>query len=85
LTEQARSPLRVVVSLKENHVGTFVTETPTALLDIALRHFEGMRAFETDGWGVHRGLKSPEPDFVLIDVRGLASFVNEHVSRTEPC
>jgi hypothetical protein len=40
-------------------MGTLVTETPAASSDIALRHFEGMLAFETDCWDVHESLKSP--------------------------
>jgi rhodanese-related sulfurtransferase len=38
-----------------------------------------MLAFETDCWGVHEALKSPKPDFILVDVRGPASFANGHV------
>ena len=60
-------------------MGTLVTETPVASSDVALRHFEGMLAFETDCWDVHESLKSPNPDFILIDVRGPASFANGHV------
>jgi rhodanese-related sulfurtransferase len=45
----------------------------------ALRHFEDMLAFETDCWDVHESLKSPNPDFILVDVRGPASFANGHV------
>jgi hypothetical protein len=53
-------------------MGTLVTETPAASSDVALRHFEGMLAFETDCWDVHESLKTPKPDFILIDVRGPA-------------
>ena len=60
-------------------MGTLVTETPAASSDVALRHFEGMLAFETDCWDVHESLKSPIPDFTLVDVRGPASFANGHV------
>ena len=60
-------------------MGTLVTETPAASSDVALRHFEGMLAFETDCWDVHESLKSPKPDFILVDVRGPASFANGHV------
>src|SRR5215831_17680338 len=64
---------------KENHMGTLVTETPAASSDVALRHFDGMLAFETDCWDVHESLKSDKPDFILVDVRGAASFANGHV------
>jgi rhodanese-related sulfurtransferase len=58
---------------------TLVTETPTAPSNLALRHFEDMLAFETDCWDVHESLKSPDPDFIIVDVRGPASFANGHV------
>ena len=60
-------------------MGTLVTETPAASSDVALRHFEEMLAFETDCWDVHESLKSHDPDFILIDVRGPASFASGHV------
>ena len=37
-------------------MGTLVTETPAASSDVALGHFEGMLAFETDCWDVHESL-----------------------------
>src|SRR5271169_5183403 len=60
-------------------MGTLVTETPAASSNVALRHFEDMLAFETDCWDVNESLKSPNPDFILVDVRGPASFANGHV------
>ena len=60
-------------------MGSLVTETLAASCDVALRHFEGMLAFETDCWDVHESLKSSKPDFILVDVRGPASFANGHV------
>ncbi len=58
---------------------THVTETPAAASDVALCHFEDMLAFETDCWDVHESLKSAEPDFIVVDVRGPASFAKGHV------
>ena len=58
---------------------TLVTETPAAPSDIALRHFEAILSFETDCSDVHESLKSPQPDFIVIDVRGPASFTKGHV------
>ena len=49
-------------------MGTLVTETPVASSGAALRHFEGMLAFETDCWDVHESLRSPKPDFILASV-----------------
>jgi rhodanese-related sulfurtransferase len=59
---------------------THVTEIPAAASDVALRHFEDMLRFETDCWDVHESLKSPTPDFILVDVRGPTSFAQGHVS-----
>ena len=56
-----------------------VTETPAAAPDAALRHFEARLAFETDCWDVHDSLKSGNPDFVLLDVRGREAFERAHV------
>jgi rhodanese-related sulfurtransferase len=60
-------------------MGTLVTETQAALSNVALHHFEDVLAFETDCWDVHESLKSPNPDFILVDVRRSASFANGHV------
>ena len=56
-----------------------VTETPAALSDIALRHFQEMLAFETDCRDVHESLKSTDADFIVVDVRGPNSFAKGHV------
>jgi rhodanese-related sulfurtransferase len=63
----------------EKTMTTFVTETPAASPEMALGHFEDMLTFETDCWDVHESLKAPNPDFVLIDVRGPDSFAKGHV------
>ena len=60
-------------------MSTYVTETPAAASDQALRHFEDMLCFETDCWDVHESLKSHAPDFILVDVRGSSSFAKGHV------
>jgi rhodanese-related sulfurtransferase len=57
-----------------------VTETPAAPSSAALRHFEDMLAFETDCWDVHESLQSPEPDFILLDVRSPEAFEAGHVA-----
>ena len=60
-------------------MSTHVTETAAARSELAVRHFEEMLAFETDCWDVHESLKSPNPDFVVIDVRGPNAFAKGHV------
>ena len=59
---------------------TPVTEIPAAAADLAVRHFADMLAFETDCSDVHESLKSPKPDFVLVDVRGPDAFAKGHVA-----
>ena len=60
-------------------MSSLVTEVPAAAANVALRHFEEMLAFETDCWDVHESMKSPVPDFVLVDVRSPDSFSKGHV------
>jgi rhodanese-related sulfurtransferase len=60
-------------------MATLVTETPAAASDQALRHFEDMLRFETDCWDVSESLKSANPDFILVDVRGPNSYAKGHV------
>jgi rhodanese-related sulfurtransferase len=60
-------------------MATLVTETAAASQEQAVRHFADMLAFETDCSDVHESLKSPAPDFILVDVRGPDSFATGHV------
>ena len=45
----------------------------------ALQHFEALLRFETDCWDVHASLASPEPGFVLLDVRSPDAYAKGHV------
>jgi hypothetical protein len=58
---------------------THVTETGAAPSEIAVKHFQEMLAFETDCWDVHESLKSANPDFIVVDVRGADAFARGHV------
>ena len=53
---------------------THVTETAAAPSGLAVKHFQEMLAFETDCWDVHESLKSANPDFIVVDVRGANAF-----------
>jgi rhodanese-related sulfurtransferase len=57
-----------------------VTERPPADPAAALAHFDALLGFETDCWDVHASLASPEPGFVLLDVRSPKDFHEGHVS-----
>ncbi|WP_316163424.1 rhodanese-like domain-containing protein [Bradyrhizobium sp. SZCCHNRI20481] len=59
---------------------THVTEVPAAPSALALQHFEAMLGFETDCWDVHESLRAAAPDFILVDVRGPASFAKGHIA-----
>ena len=56
-----------------------VTQTPAAASADALAHFEARLGFETDCWDVHESMKQGQTDFVLLDVRGPASYEQAHV------
>ena len=56
-----------------------VTAIPAASSEEALTHFEQSFAYETDCWDVHEALKSDDPGFVLLDVRGPQLFAAGHV------
>ena len=58
---------------------TQVTETAAAPPELAVKHFQEMLAFETDCWYVHESLKSTNPDFFVVDVRGPNAFAKGHV------
>ena len=60
-------------------MSTYVTETPPAPAALAARHFDEMLAFETDCWDVHESLKSADPDFIVVDVRGPDAFAEGYV------
>lgn len=56
-----------------------VTETPAAVPSDARAHFESLLALETDCWDVHEAMQSPEPGFILLDVRSPVLFAAGHV------
>ena len=56
-----------------------VTAVPAAAPDLALAHFSGLLAHETDCWDVHEALASGAPGFVLVDVRGDHAWGSGHV------
>ena len=56
-----------------------VAEVPAADSPAALAHFEALLGFETDCWDVRAALASPDPGFVLLDVRSPERFAEGHV------
>jgi rhodanese-related sulfurtransferase len=56
-----------------------VTLIPAAAPEVAIQHFESELTFETDCWDTHEAMRSPDPRFVLLDVRGPAQFEKHHV------
>ncbi|WP_203076941.1 rhodanese-like domain-containing protein [Falsiroseomonas ponticola] len=56
-----------------------VTETAAAPSAEALRHFAAKLGFETDCDDVHTAMATPDPGFVLLDVRGPNAFARGHV------
>jgi rhodanese-related sulfurtransferase len=60
-------------------MATHVTETSAAPSELAVKHFQEMLGFETYCWDVHESLKSANPDFIVVDVRGRNAFAKGHV------
>jgi rhodanese-related sulfurtransferase len=58
-----------------------VPSTPAADPEEASAHFESLLRFETDCWDVSEALKSPDPGFVLLDVRSPQLYAAGHVPR----
>jgi len=56
-----------------------VTSVSAAASEEALHHFERSFRYETDCWDVHEALRSNDPGFVLLDVRGPQLFDAGHV------
>jgi rhodanese-related sulfurtransferase len=56
-----------------------VTAIAAAPSEEALDHFQQGFRFETDCWDVHEALKSDDPGFVLLDVRGPDLFAAGHI------
>jgi rhodanese-related sulfurtransferase len=56
-----------------------VTLVPAAPPAIAIEHFESELTFQTDCWDTHEAIRSADPGFVLLDVRGPAAFAKGHV------
>jgi rhodanese-related sulfurtransferase len=57
-----------------------VRQVPAARADLALEHFAGKAAFETDCADVHAAFASGRVDFVLVDVRGRDLYRKGHIA-----
>lgn len=58
---------------------SLVLETPAAAPALAVDHFAGLLALETDCADVNVSLRSETADFVLLDVRSPAAFAAGHI------
>jgi len=58
---------------------TAVSEIPAADPAETLDRLQSRLRFETDCWDVHEGLRAPNPDFVLVDVRSREAYERGHV------
>ena len=57
-----------------------VRQVPPAESDLALAHFAGKAAFETDCADVYAAFLSGNVDFVLLDVRGRDDYRKGHIA-----
>jgi rhodanese-related sulfurtransferase len=56
-----------------------VIKIPPAPSPEALDHFSKQLSYETDCWDVQDALQSRDPGFILLDVRGQASYHKSHI------
>ena len=56
-----------------------VAEISPASPELVAEHYARRLAFETDCFDVHQSMRSGQPDFVLLDVRGPALFAKRRV------
>jgi rhodanese-related sulfurtransferase len=63
---------------------TPVSEISAASPAETLERLRSRLRFETDCWDVHEGLRAPQPDFVLVDVRSREAFERGHVPGAVP-
>ena len=68
-----------VPTVLELQMENAVTAIPAAEPAAALAHFRAQFAFETDCWDTHQALGSPQPGFVLLDVRSHDAYAQGHV------
>ncbi|MDR7120065.1 rhodanese-like domain-containing protein [Rheinheimera soli] len=45
----------------------------------AVAHFSALLQFETDCWDLHHAISNKRQDFVLLDVRGEAAYLQGHL------
>lgn len=57
-----------------------VSRVAAASSQKAFTHFSRLLAFETDCWDVHHATTNDRKDFVLLDVRGEALFLQGHIA-----
>ena len=60
-------------------MSSLVSRPPAAESPRALAHFRSLLEFETDCWDVHHAIENKRKDFVLLDVRGEALYLNGHI------
>jgi rhodanese-related sulfurtransferase len=69
----------IITTLRRQAMPNAVTLIPAATPEVAAHHFESEFTFETDCWDTHDAMRSPDPGFVLLDVRSPALFEKGHV------
>lgn len=56
-----------------------ITGVEPLAADEALAHFERRLQYEADCWDTHEAMQSPNPGFVLLDVRAPSLFEKSHI------
>jgi rhodanese-related sulfurtransferase len=62
-------------------MSSMVSRPAAAGSEQAIAHFSSLLQFETDCWDVHHAISNQRQDFVLLDVRGEAAFLQGHLPK----
>lgn len=60
-------------------MSSMVSRPSAAGFEQAIAHFSSLLQFETDCWDVQHAISHKRQDFVLLDVRGEASYAQGHL------
>lgn len=60
-------------------MSSMVSRPAAAQAGQAVAHFSALLQFETDCWDVHHAISQGRQDFVLLDVRGEAAYLQGHL------
>ena len=60
-------------------MSSMVSRPAAAGSEQAIAHFSALLQFETDCWDLHHAISNKRQDFVVLDVRGEAAYMQGHL------